>query len=545
MSEPTPGDRPVSVFLRLVESSLGLMCVHDMEGNLLFVNAAAASALGFRAEDGVGWNLRRYLVPSVQGQFDAYLDRIRSTGVDSGLMRLVGKDGAEQVWLYRNTRYEEPGHPPVVLGHAQDVTGLIRAQRELRESNRRFQILADAAPVMIWMSDSSGRCIFFNDAWLRFRGRIAEHEQHDRWLEGVHPDDRTRCLETRRAAVSTHRPFRLEYRLQRADGEYRWVLDHGVPRTEAQGEFEGFIGSCVDITELRQARDVLERAHEELGHLVAARTGELLRANEELRAQIALRDELQEELARARRLESLGLLASGVAHEFNNLLTVIYWRSQLIRDRVGSDPRLHRDAEDIERAAERAAALTEQLLTFGQQQILYVHRLDLNRLLVDLCPRLQELLGSQIALERTLDSNLPPIQADARLIEQLICDLARHARDAMPEGGRFRLQTTSVSLDEAFLEAHPGLQPGRYARLDVRDTGAGMDETVRTRVFEPFFTTHVRGGGTGIGLAAAYGIVKQHGGYIAAETVSDRGAMIRIYLPISQDAEVLGSNVAG
>jgi PAS domain S-box-containing protein len=539
MPEPTPRDRLASLFHRLVESSLGLMCVHDIDGNLLFVNAAAASALGLRPEDGIGSNLRRYLAPAVQGQFDAYLDRIRSTGVDSGLMRLVGKNGAEQVWLYRNTRYEEPGHPPVVLGHAQDVTDLIRAQRELRESNRRFRILADAAPVMIWMSDSSGRCTFFNDTWLRFRGRTMEHEQHDHWLEGVHPDDRVRCVEARRAAASTHQPFRLEYRLQRADGEYRWVLDHGVPRTEAQGQLKGFIGSCVDITELRQARDVLERAHDELAHLVAARTAELVRANEELRAQIALRDELQEELARARRLESLGLLASGVAHEFNNLLTVIFWRSQLMRDRVRTDPGLHRDAEDIERAVERAAALTEELLAFGQQQILYFHRLDLNGLLVDLSPRLQELLGSGIALEPMLDPTLPPIQADARQIEQLIFDLARHARDAMPEGGRFLLKTASVELDEAFLEAHPGPRRGRYVRLDVRDTGPGLDNTARMRVFEPFFTTHVHRGSTGIGLAAAYGIVKQHGGHISAETVSDGGTMFRIYLPVPQDAEVL------
>src|SRR5688572_4719692 len=196
------------------------MCVHDLDGNLLFVNAAAATALGFRREEGVGSNLRRYLAPAVQGEFDVYLERIRSTGVDSGLMRLVGKDGAEQVWLYRNTRYEELGHPPVVLGQAQDVTDLIRAQRKLRESDRRFRILADAAPVMIWMSDSSGRCSFFNNAWLRFRGRTVEQEEQDGWLEGVHPDDHIRCVEGRRAAASTRQPFRLEYRLQRSDGEY-------------------------------------------------------------------------------------------------------------------------------------------------------------------------------------------------------------------------------------------------------------------------------------------------------------------------------------
>src|SRR5262249_32454954 len=116
------------------------MCVHDLDGNLLFVNAAAASALGFRPEDGIGWNLRRFLAPAVQEQFNVYLERIRATGVDSGLMRLVAKDGMEQVWLYRNTRYEERGYPAVVLGQAQDVTDLIRTQQKLRESERRFRI---------------------------------------------------------------------------------------------------------------------------------------------------------------------------------------------------------------------------------------------------------------------------------------------------------------------------------------------------------------------------------------------------------------------
>ena len=535
--DPAPRDRLFNLFHRLVESSLGLMCVHDLDGNLLFVNAAAATALGFRPEEGIGWNLRRYLAPAVQGEFDVYLERIRSTGVDSGLMRLVGKDGAEQVWLYRNTRYEEPGHPPVVLGQAQDVTDLIRAQGKLRESERRFRILADAAPVMIWMSDSSGRCAFFNNAWLRFRGRTLEQEEQDGWLEGVHPDDRTRCVEGRRAAASTQQPFRLEYRLQRADGEYRWVLDQGVPRAEAEGELGGLIGSCVDITESRQAREILEQAHDELARLVAARTAELVRANENLQTQIARRDELQEELARARRFESLGLLAGGVAHEFNNLLMVIYGRNQLLRERVGTDPRLYRDLEDIERAVQRAAALTEQLLAFGQQQVLYPRLLDLNRLLVDLCPRLQGLLSQRINLERVLDPTVPRIQADARQIEQLIFDLVRHAGEAMPEGGRLFLETTNVEVDDAFLETHPGSRPGRYVRLRVCDSGVGMDDTTRVRVFEPFYTTHVRRGSTGIGLAAAYGIVKQHGGHISVESPPDGGTMFRVYLPIPESAE--------
>jgi signal transduction histidine kinase len=221
-----------------------------------------------------------------------------------------------------------------------------------------------------------------------------------------------------------------------------------------------------------------------------------------------------------------------MAHEFNNLLTVISWRSQLIRDRMGSDPRLLRDAQDIEQAVQRADALMEQLLAFGQQQILYFHRLDLNRLLADLSPRVQELLGPGIAFECILDAALPPIQADSRQIQQLILDLARNARDAMPDGGRLLVETACVELDDAFLEAHPGLRRGRYARLDVRDTGPGLDDAARVRVFEPFFTTRVRGEGTGIGLAAAYGIVRQHGGHISAETVSAGGTRFRIHLPV-------------
>src|SRR5262245_34380695 len=147
------------------------MCVHDLEGNLLFVNTAAADALGFRAEDGIGWNLRRFLAPSVEGEFDGYLERIRTLGADSGLMRVATKSGVERVWLYRNVLHEEPGSPPCVLGHAQDVTDRVRAEQALKESERRFRLLADTTPILIWMSDESGACTFVNVPWLEFTGR--------------------------------------------------------------------------------------------------------------------------------------------------------------------------------------------------------------------------------------------------------------------------------------------------------------------------------------------------------------------------------------
>jgi CheY-like chemotaxis protein len=230
-------------------------------------------------------------------------------------------------------------------------------------------------------------------------------------------------------------------------------------------------------------------------------------------------------------------LAGGVAHEFNNLLTIIYGRSQLLRGRVGTDPRLLRDVDDIDRAAQRAAALTEQLLAFGQQQALHPHLLDLNQLLVNLRPRLQELLGGRINLECVFDPTIPQIQADARQIQRLFVDLVRHAREAMPDGGRLLLETTHVELDGAFLQTHPSAQAGRYVRVSVLDNGAGMDDTIRRRVFEPFFTAQAGDGDVGIGLAVTYGIVKQHGGYISVEGHPDGGTMFRIYLPVPEQAE--------
>jgi PAS domain S-box-containing protein len=285
------------VFRRLVEHSLGLMCIHDLEGNLLFVNSAAAQTLGFRPEDGVGRNLRRFLAPAVAGQFDNYLERIRANRADSGCMRVVANDGRERIWLYRNVLYEDPGKPPRVLGHAQDVTDRIRAEQALKESEQRFRLLADTAPVLIWMSDPSGRCVLVNQAWLDFTGRRLEEQLGEGWIESIHPDDRDGFIEGYRSAVAAQAPFQAEYRLRRADGEYRWALGSGVPRNDTE-TFAGLIGSCVDVTEIRRAREVLEQARDELTTLVARRTSELELSEERLGAEMRQRAQLEQQMTR-------------------------------------------------------------------------------------------------------------------------------------------------------------------------------------------------------------------------------------------------------
>jgi PAS domain S-box-containing protein len=271
------------LYRELFENSLGLMCVHDLDGVLLIVNPAAGRSLGFSPEEGVGVNMKHFLAPPVRPLFDAYLGRIRRNGSDSGLMRLVARDGGERIWLYRNILYEEAGAPPRVLGHAQDITERVAAEEALKESERRFRTMADTAPVFIWMTDPAGQCVFVNKAWLNFSGRTLEQELGRGWAESFHPDDRDRGLADFTTAFAKRGTFQAEYRMRRADGQYRWVLDTGTPRFDPAGRFAGYIGSCVDVTEARQDREALRIARDELAIRVAERTAELVAAIEALR----------------------------------------------------------------------------------------------------------------------------------------------------------------------------------------------------------------------------------------------------------------------
>jgi two-component system, cell cycle sensor histidine kinase and response regulator CckA len=247
------------------------------------------------------------------------------------------------------------------------------------------------------------------------------------------------------------------------------------------------------------------------------------------------RRQLEEQLSHSQKMEAVGRLAGGVAGDFNNLLTVITGYSELLRGEFSINSSLHRFAEEILYAAERAAALTRQLLAFSRGQAAQPKTLDLNSVLTNMEPMLRRLMGANNELIILPDPNLGKIQADPGQIEQVVMNLATNSRDAMPNGGKLVLETANVDLTDAAAGQKVGVPPGSYVMLAVSDTGIGMDNEVRRRLFEPFFTTKEQGKGSGLGLSTVYGIIRQSGGQITVYSQVGCGTIFEVYLPRSTE----------
>ncbi|MBT4504152.1 MAG: response regulator [Gemmatimonadetes bacterium] len=282
----------------------------------------------------------------------------------------------------------------------------------------------------------------------------------------------------------------------------------------------------------------LRQAHDQLETRIQERTAELARVNEELRREIEERkraaeekDRLAEQLRQSQKMEALGRLAAGVAHDFNNMLTIINGYSELVLACMGEEDSLYADVKAVKEAGERATVLTGQLLAFGRRQLLDSQVLDLNREVTKTLQMFQRLIGEDIELRADLQSSEPYVETDPGQFDQVLVNLVINARDSMSRGGRIDIETADVEFAAADIRSRVDIGPGSYVRLRVRDTGCGMNEDILSRVFEPFFTTKSKDKGTGLGLSVVYGIVEQSGGHIEVTSEADVGTTVEIFLP--------------
>jgi PAS domain S-box-containing protein len=299
--------------------------------------------------------------------------------------------------------------------------------------------------------------VFLNQSWLDFTGRPVEEQLGEGWTESIHAADRAGFIEANQVTMATRGAIQAEYRLRRADGEYRWMLGRAVTRVETDGAFAGLIASCVDVTDIRRAREVLEQARDELSALVAQRTADLERSNEHLRAEMGRRAQIEEEVAQARRIESVAVLAGGIAHQFNNLLTVIVGRSQLLLDRR-TDELVRHDLGLVQWAAERgrhAHGTTPGVWPQAAAPVPAARSQHLRNRAV----ALSTVVGGRIRLTLRLEerfgrSALIPVSFSGRFSTssvRLRCDA---------EWRTARLETANIDLDEAFVRTHPDARPG-------------------------------------------------------------------------------------
>ena len=366
-----------------------------------------------------------------------------------------------------------------------------RAEKALRHSEEKFRRAFRASPDWIVIDTlSDGRYIEVNENFLRMTGYRREEVVGRTSIElgiWVDPEDQARVLRTVQEEGSLRD---LEVRHRMKSGEIRTFL-MSSERIDLEGE-TCLISVCRDITDYKS---------------------------------------LQNQLMESQKMEAIGRLAGGLAHDLNNVLTVIISCSSFLLMDIGQDDPLRQDAKEIKKAAKRAANIIEQLLVIGRRRVVEPRQMSLNACVADMEEMLKRLIGEDIHLVTMLDPGIGLLKADTGQVEQVIMNLVINARDAMPQGGKLTIETKNVRIDESYAGKQELMPPGHYVMLSVSDTGKGMDAETQCRIFEPFFSTKASGKGTGLGLSTAYAIIKQNGGHISVDSEPGQGTTFKFHLP--------------
>jgi two-component system, cell cycle sensor histidine kinase and response regulator CckA len=482
------------LFRLISENAADMIAVVDMEGKRIYNSLSYERVLGYSPEELKSSSSFEQIHPEDRENVRNAAFEARRTGIGKTLeYRIRRKDGT---WCFLESTSSvirtPSGVPEKMIIINRDITARKQAAESIRSSEAAFRSMVEDAPYGIVRTDSQGKLISANPAFERM---LAYEQPAELLRANLATDifvDTAEFLKLRQRLEATGELKDAQIELRRKDANLITVRCSGRLSKEAhQGQ------PCVDLF----AEDVTEKRI------------------------------LERQLQMAGKMEAIGRLSGGIAHDFNNLLGVMIGYSQLFRRKLDPQSPLLEYADEIQKAGQRAASLTRQLLAFSRQQILTPAVLNLNDLVADMERMLPRLLGEDVTVTTSLFPELEMVKADQGQIEQVIMNLAVNARDAMPNGGRLRIETANVKLDQAYVRHHPGAKLGDYVMLTVIDSGTGIDQETLPHIFEPFFTTKEIGKGTGLGLATVYGVVKQSGGYIWVNSEPGKGTEFEIYLP--------------
>jgi two-component system cell cycle sensor histidine kinase/response regulator CckA len=477
------------------------MWIYDLTTlQFLEVNDAAVQHYGYERDEFLAMTIRDIRPSQDVEQLVTQISQPRDPWQSAGNWRHRLKSGQiidVEITSHTITFAEHPA----ALVVAQDITERERAVKTLRASEERTRFALQNANVGIWDMDYTTGVLRWSD--------VLEHQYglqpgtfggtFQDFIERIHPDDRASVLESIGNPKKSGADFSVQNRSVAPDGTVRWLSGAGRMFLGGHGEPVRAVGISHDVTERRK---------------------------------------LEAQFQQAQKMEAVGRLAGGVAHDFNNLTTVILGYCELLLpDFKAGDPQ-RADLEEIQKAGTRAAALTRQLLAFSRKQIIEPTVLDLNAVVSDMRAMLGRLIGEDVMVVVDPEPELAVLKADRGQVEQVVMNLAVNARDAMPKGGTLTITTANVELDEDYAATHAGVKPGSYVALTVTDTGTGMTPQVQARLFEPFFTTKEAGKGTGLGLATIHGIAAQSGGSVGVYSELGKGTSVHVYFPKVDAAEI-------
>jgi PAS domain S-box-containing protein len=424
------------------------------------------------------------------GEFVGKLEQLHEARDETSRDEIALKDGRTF------DRYSAPmlGAAGQYLGRVwyfRDITLRKQAEEALRAEERRYQALAEISPVGIFRTDAQGQTTYVNPRWCQITGLSAKDGLGEGWLRAVHPQDREQVAQGWREAVQSPHSSTADYRFLHPDGTVAWVMGQAVPERDNAGRVVGYVGTITDVTEKKK---------------------------------------LESRLLRSQRLESVGRLASGIAHDLNNILAPMLMSAPVLREAI-QDPDIRQLVDTIESSAVRGAGVIKQLLTFSRGLEGERVPVQLKSLVLDMLTIIRETFPKNIIAVREAPAGTWLVRGDATQLHQILMNLCVNARDAMPNGGKLTLELENVEVNEAVASMNPDACPGRYVALSVTDTGTGIPPENLDKIFDPFFTTKEVGQGTGLGLSTVIGIVKSHGGFVQVNSRLGEGTQFKVYLP--------------